>query len=142
MKKIIIMQGVPGSGKTTYILKHYPSAFICSADDFFIINGKYRYDKEYIGVAHKTCFFKFKAAIEDRLPEIVIDNTNISNKEMERYAELGALNGYEIQVIAFRFTSPETAASRNVHGVPGEKVLDMYKRLETPKYATKYIYQG
>ena len=34
-KKIVIMRGIPGSGKSTYVRENFDGAWICSADDFF-----------------------------------------------------------------------------------------------------------
>ena len=57
MRRVIIMRGLPGSGKSTeaksYILTH--GAVVVSADDFFMVAGKYRYNPAKIGDAHVAC---------------------------------------------------------------------------------------
>ena len=61
--KLIIMRGIPGSGKTTLARKiedlamrsGYKITGICSADDYFVKNGKYVFDGKKLGEAHKFC---------------------------------------------------------------------------------------
>jgi predicted kinase len=33
--KLIILRGLPGSGKTTLVRKEWPNAAVCSADSYF-----------------------------------------------------------------------------------------------------------
>lgn len=46
MRNVIIMRGVPGSGKSTYVRNRYPEARVVSADRYFTdpATGEYRFD--------------------------------------------------------------------------------------------------
>lgn len=138
--KLIICRGVPGAGKSTFTSKIDKSQ-ICSADFFFLHNNEYRFDRDFLGTAHKACFFKFRNLIKDKAEVIVIDNTNIKVSEFSKYVQCGIENGYEIQVI--RFDTPlEVCIKRNTHGVPPEKVTEMYNNFEpTPSGLKEMVIQ-
>jgi predicted kinase len=130
MHQLIIMQGLPGSGKSTWAKNHYPTAAVCSADDFFVVGGEYKFDPTKIGEAHKACFCRFLELVEG-YPIIVVDNTNPTLWELSPYIRVGEAKGYEVTVVRVK-TDPETCASRNVHGVPRQVILGMAKRIEKP----------
>uniref|UniRef100_A0A8W8KSP8 Uncharacterized protein n=1 Tax=Magallana gigas TaxID=29159 RepID=A0A8W8KSP8_MAGGI len=57
-KTVFIMRGVSGSGKSTIaraIQKVYPSAVLCSADDYFMREGEYHFSADDLESAHKYC---------------------------------------------------------------------------------------
>ena len=58
---MFLMRGVPGSGKST-IVKHLMKMFhtdsICSADQYFSRNGRYRFDQKQLKQAHEYCHEK------------------------------------------------------------------------------------
>lgn len=58
---MVIMRGVPGCGKST-IVKHLMKVFdtncVCSADQYFMKNGTYNYDRSKIKDAHQYCHDK------------------------------------------------------------------------------------
>jgi predicted kinase len=41
--QVIVMRGLPGSGKTTHWKKFYPTASAVSSDDFFMEYGEYNF---------------------------------------------------------------------------------------------------
>ena len=45
-KKLIIMRGLPGSGKSTKDKQLGEGGTILSTDDFWYVDGEYKYDKE------------------------------------------------------------------------------------------------
>lgn len=127
--QVIIMRGIAGSGKTTYVRKHFPEAFVVSADHFFERDGEYRYDRVKAGEAHADCFARFCAAVEQRKPLIVVDNTNTQRWEFERYLYHAIDHGYEVRTVALTCES-DVAVDRNVHGVPKEAVYRMAQRMQ------------
>ena len=133
------MQGVSGSGKSTWIRENAPGAIVCSADDYFMIEGEYRFDPSKLGEAHKACLRGWIEALNERLVRcvapydscIVCDNTNTSLWELAPYVQTAAALGYEVTVV--RCVAPTAlAASRNLHGVPAGTVEAMACRLEKP----------
>jgi len=135
---VILMSGISGSGKTTYVKKNYPNAFVCSADSFFEKNGEYHFDPSKLVQAHSACLLSFveelQACEEDSI--IVVDNTNTTALELAPYVALAQAYECKITLVTMR-CDPETAHRRNKHNVPKEAILSMYNRLqgrELPRY--------
>ncbi len=138
--KIIIMQGLPGSGKSTWIKENHPNAVVCSADHYFTDpkTGEYKFNPAEIGEAHEACFRSFLDCLNTRdgfavatYNDIVVDNTNLSLWEMYPYISVALVHGYPVEVVRI-CADPEVCASRNVHGVPRETILRMAGRMEKP----------
>ena len=127
--RVILMRGISGSGKNTYISKHFPEAFVCSADDYFVDpSGNYNFDRRKLGSAHGGCKEKFIKALHSREPLIIINNTNTMLREMNPYVKPARRQGYRIECI--RLDVPvEVAHARNVHGVPYGAVKAMAERM-------------
>jgi hypothetical protein len=73
---------------------------------------------------------------DDFLPvmEIVVDNTNMRVDEMLPYIRVAQAYNIPIQVVHL-IVSPETAAERNLHGVPNHSVKRMAERFQpVPSY--------
>ena len=67
MNKLIIMRGLPGSGKSKVVREiiakaindHQHSAIVCSADQFFTNpDGEYNFNPSMIAQAHMDCQVK------------------------------------------------------------------------------------
>lgn len=138
---VIILRGVPGSGKSTYV-KRNPNAVVVSADHYFTDDkGLYNFDPTKLPLAHAKCLREFVDALLNHRDweqdvEIVVDNTNTSVMEVAPYAALALAYGASLRVVTLK-CDPVAAAARNVHGVPESTVLAMAKRLEdeTPRLA-------
>ena len=84
--QVKIMRGCSGSGKSTYIKNHFPDAYVCSADDFWLDkDGNYKFDLSKHGQSHAWCLRKFIDYLEKMRQDpyllnpsscIVVDNTN------------------------------------------------------------------
>ncbi|CAC5398331.1 CNP [Mytilus coruscus] len=65
-KTMFIMRGVSGSGKSTLVRligNIYRDSRICSADQYFMKNGKYQFDKSNLSIAHEKCGEKSKESM-------------------------------------------------------------------------------
>lgn len=128
-KQVVVMRGVSGSGKSTYIGKHFPDAYVVSADHYFIgKSGEYVFDRNKLGAAHGQCKHKFLAALKKGTPLIVVDNTNTKLFEMKPYVKAAKEAGYEVSFVRLE-TPVSVAAKRNTHGVPEEAVQAMHDRM-------------
>ena len=130
MKKVIIIRGISGAGKSTFIKKNFSFAEICSADHYFINDrGDYNFNPKQIGSAHGACKARFQNAVKTKKPLIVVDNTNTKTWEFLPYIQTAKAHGYEVEVIRLQ-PDWQTAAKRNVHKVPEDKVKAMHDRME------------
>lgn len=143
-KKVIVMRGIQGSGKSTYAKMLYECALedgmiphIVSADYFFDGPDGYQFDIRKLGDAHKGCMRQFLYAIQDGKSPIIVDNTNINVEDVAPYVAAGEAMGYEV-VITQVTTPPDVAAKRNVHGVGEKQVRDAHDRLQRIKLPSRY----
>jgi NEDD4-binding protein 2 len=139
-RKVIIMRGASGSGKSTYTKKHYGDAVVCSADNYYVDDqGNYNFDPTKIGAAHRQCKRSFKDALDRSEPLVVVDNTNTTLKELQPYIQVAEAHGYEVEVVRVE-TPLDIAAKRNAHGVPFDAVKRMKDR--TVDYPGEKIVSG
>ena len=122
------MSGVPGSGKTTWAHEHKPNALVISADDYFVVNGVYRYASNESHEAHVECMGMFLDAIDDG-KEIVIDNTNTSVAEVSPYYMVACASGYQSTLVTLH-CDPDLAFSRCVHNVPRDVIVRMHDKIK------------
>lgn len=132
MKKLIILRGLPGSGKT-HALGDTDQSVVCSADHYFEKNGEYEFDPTKLGEAHMECQLKALNLMAEGQPLVVIDNTNTRHWEYKLYERMGGLFGYSVEVREVGGRSYDDVrfyAKRNKHGVPALKILEMAYRWE------------
>lgn len=133
--RITIMQGLPGSGKSTHAAKlKAQGAVIVSADDYFTENdeGVYKFDPTKLSEAHGQCMRRFVYAILNREDHVVVDNTNCTSEEIAPYMALANAYDYEARILRVE-AEPDVCAKRNTHGVPVQAILAMAARLATFK---------
>ena len=154
MKRLIIMRGLPGGGKSTIVQAEAKeflrdgrrSVAICSTDDQFLdAQGKYIFDPSKLAENHGKnrlkCFDMMRAGVE----VIFIDNTNTTHREMQPYKDLAKEYGYDVRevLVGEERIFPgmdgkphefeeyiDMCAKRNTHGVPREAILRMARRFE------------
>lgn len=138
---LLIMRGLPGSGKSTYAnkvvetcLRSGFSAIICSTDNYFIhADGTYIFDKSKLGNYHKQNIETASYFMRSGYHVVVIDNTNTTWKEIEPYVKIGKSSGYQciIKESGTEWASiPEECFNRNSHNVPMESIKAMADRWE------------
>jgi hypothetical protein len=145
MKQVIIIRGLPGSGKDRKVHQILSgvmpdTAVVCSADDFFMVGGEYKFDPTKLGEAHATCMAKFCQALVDGKQLIICNNSNSMRWEFRHYGLAAGAAGYNVE-IEFATEQPHESkfitidhvrrfAARNVHGVPLAAVAAMAARWE------------
>jgi predicted ABC-type ATPase len=134
MKKIYILRGVPGSGKSRFAANYRygeeKKGWICSADQYFSKSGTYKFDPSKLPEAHQSCLRNFIDSISSSCPMIIVDNTNIHAWEMAPYIALGELYGYQVEIHTFKVENPVIAFERNIHNVPLKTIQYMFLALE------------
>lgn len=129
MKKMTLLRGLPGSGKSTYakLNSHALTGFI-EADMYFVDdNGNYNFDATKLHQAHKWC----RETVENWMgphgfDDIIVSNTFTQEWEMKPYFELAEKYGY----VVFSLIVENRHGGVNVHGVPDEKLEQMKNRFD------------
>lgn len=134
MKRVILMQGLPGSGKSTFITDNWASynPTVCSADGYFNHYG-IKWSPRELPKAHAHSLTLFAMALGRGDSLIFVDNTNTQYWETGPYREMALAMRYEF-VIADLFDaglSDEALAERNIHNVPVEAIARMRDRYES-----------
>lgn len=130
---VVILRGIPGSGKTT-LADDIATKFCilhCSADTYRLVDGQYIYRPEDNSKAHALCMRAYIEGVQsykDRDAVIVVDNTNINLIEMTPYLAVANVYGWDVVIVTL-MTPPSIAEPRNLHNVPPRKVQSMYDRL-------------
>jgi hypothetical protein len=141
-KRVVIMSGIPGSGKDTYAHSlPMPSGHkaLISADQFFTMSdGYYKFDPSKLEQAHADCFRRFIEQVacpwkDIPPPLIVVCNTNTEAWEIAPYYQASLAFGWEPEIITLRCGTMEEVAKcaqRNIHGCPPAAVYAMHRRLK------------
>lgn len=132
-KVLILMRGLPGSGKTTLAKKICGHGVVLSADDFFYQGGKYCFDKVRLSEAHEWNKIRTRQCIQEGRSPIIIDNTNVEVWEMMPYVALALRSKYHVCVLEpdtpWKF-DPRQLSLRNTHGVPRRNIDSMLERYD------------
>ena len=130
MGRMIILRGIPGSGKTTYAKNQgWGKEIICSTDHYFERPGGYKFHPSDLGAAHQASQQKAFGLCRTGAPLVVIDNTHTRIWEMQSYLQIAKEHNYEVQVVRL-MVNPEKAAERCIHGVSSDRVKAMDQRME------------
>lgn len=136
-RRLFLVRGLPGTGKTTLAHKIASPGQVFSADDYFTdASGVYRFDPSRLKEAHADCLDRAKAAMEQGESDIAVANTFTRLWEMKAYHEAALSRDYfvvEIDLYDGDLTDAELA-ERNVHGVPLDTISAMYSRYERHDY--------
>ena len=128
--QVIIMRGIPGSGKSTWMINNYPKDFCrCSADAFFEMGQDYRFDPQKLPEAHDYCLRLFISRLSGAMDEVlIVDNTNIRAWEIAPYHRLAEIHKVPVKIVRC-VCNPLTAIKRNTHNVPAKLILQMHQWL-------------
>ncbi|XP_040160386.1 uncharacterized protein LOC120898504 [Anopheles arabiensis] len=137
---MVLMRGAPGSGKSHLsraLIDHTSGGdyrnHIFSADDYFMVNGVYKFQPDAIDAAHRFNQQNVLAKARDGWSPIVVDNTNICLWEMYPYVQMAADHGYFLEVLEPQThwrNNSRSLAIRNTHGVPEPKIKRMLQNYE------------
>jgi adenylate kinase family enzyme len=130
---LFLVRGLPGSGKTSFASAIWNDYAVCEADKFFYDKeGNYNFDPSKLKEAHNWCKNEVEIRMQDHqnnqqyYPEIAVSNTFTQEWEMEDYFKLAGKYGYKVVSLILE----NRHGSRNVHGVPDEKLQIMKDRFE------------
>jgi predicted kinase len=131
MKNLYILRGVSGSGKTTLakeLEKNLPDAVAYAADDYhYDENGNYNFDVTKIGEAHLACRTNVQSSMGKGKMNIIVHNTNTTEKEIRPYVDLAERLGYNVVSLVVENRHGNT----DVHSVPSETKERQERRLKS-----------
>ena len=131
VRKVYIMRGVSGSGKSTKARELAgETGKIHSTDDYFMKDGVYNFDPRLLGRNHMRNFSAFQNSLNQGIPIVICDNTNSRHWEYEKYVEAARNHGYEVEIVQMPHPDPVVAAKRNAHGVPETTIRRLLVRWE------------
>lgn len=130
--KLILTQGIPGSGKSTWARAQRDAnpigTVIISADDYFMHRGNYEFSIGELTCAHRHCFAQAILHLSgprfSTTNTLIVHNTNLSNVEMSPYIMLAKASYWNVEIRRFPI-GQEVAFKRQTHGVPQETHLAM-----------------
>lgn len=143
MVQVILMRGVSGAGKSTWVEKNLPTRTVVSADYFqHDEDGIYRFRKERAPEAHNRCFKNFMDyarlyAQDEELSSmvLVVDNTNCSLLDIAPYYRVAEALGHPVKIVEIK-CDPHVAAARTTHGAPGVTIGAMHQALVSERIPT------
>ncbi len=129
MKNLILLRGLPGSGKSTVAeLMGAKGAGYAhfEADMYFMVDGEYRFEPDKLRLAHNWCQIQTEKAMADDTAIVIVSNTFTQEWEMERYYELAKYYDYRVTSLVVE----NRHGGVNQHGVPEDKLEIMRNRFQ------------
>jgi len=149
-KIMLIMRGLPGSGKS-FLVKQiklkYPQSVSVSADDYFMVDGQYKFQAKLLKEAHEFSQSTCEYHCRENKSVIIVDNTNVKRWEMSNYLVLAEKYRYTVVLVEpqtpWKFDATHLAA-RNSHGVDMKVLQKRLKEYQTiiPRYLGFFLNRG
>ena len=132
MGKLILVRGLPGSGKSSFAYAFIGGSETVSADDYFTdAQGRYHFDPTQLPHAHKECQDRAKRRLKGGECAAVA-NTFSCRWEMQPYFDMARETDSVVFVVDLfdGGLTDEELKERNSHGVPLDGIKAMRDRWE------------
>jgi len=128
---LILLRGLPGSGKSTFA-DCVIGGPVVSADDFMVDElHNYQFNPARLPEVHQKCLEEAGTLLRE-YGSVIVANTFSMRWEMEPYIDLAELVGARYFVVDLfnNGLSTRALAEANTHGVPEETITNMEARWE------------
>lgn len=133
--KLVILSGVAGTGKSTYIHENYPEALVVSSDEI----GKKYGVKNNDGRVFEDLYGQVNEAMSQKVDTIVVDATMLTRRK--RMTVLNQTrpdkHGYTVEVVQLHKPLEQIIEQNNNRPeedyVPEDRVRQMYTAIQPPK---------
>jgi len=134
MAKLVVIRGLPGSGKSKKaheIATEYKGTVV-SVDDYFTVDGEYRFKDTEISRAYGYVEGKITALMSGGTETIIADGIHQSEKHIQSYRRLAEKFGYEleIQYPDGDIFDIEQCFQHSIHKVPRRTIAKIAERFE------------
>ena len=134
-KIAIIVRGVPGSGKSTFvdlIMQCRPQAVVHAIDDLHLDNkGNFLWDEENAERLYTLNFANFVRSCSEERPVVVCDAINIKVDDFQKYVDIANLYEYSVYIVTPNPPTPAQSSKRNKHHTSALQAKEMYRMWET-----------
>lgn len=123
-KVLVVIRGIPGCGKSSFA--KLLDCYVCTADDYHMVDGQYDWKAENAAKAHFECRRKCEEYMKINACTIAIANTNTTMKEMQPYYDMAQKYGYKV----FSVIVENRHNGISEHNVPEETLQKMRGRFD------------
>jgi predicted kinase len=121
--ELVLIRGLPGSGKTTMATRDFPGYAHFEADQFFEYADGYKFDASKLADAHAWCQ-KTTQHVLSMGQSVVVSNTFTQYWEMRPYLDMAKYLNVPVRILV------ATGNYTSVHGVPEAAIAAMRRRWE------------
>ena len=116
--KLVIVRGIPGTGKSTFARTRFSNIFHIENDFFHYVDGKYAFDPKRQDAAVKWCMNMTETALSNGF-DACVSNTFTRKRYVDAYRRLAEKYGAEFEVYRMH------GDFENLHDVPGDVYENM-----------------
>ncbi len=123
MTSLYIIRGLPGSGKST-LARKLADRYGCNyyeADQYFMVEGEYKFDPTKLHQAHSACYRNVASDIANGR-DAIVSNTFTTIKELRDYFQLANDYGCALEIFEC------TGNYGSIHNVPEASIQRMRDR--------------
>lgn len=124
MKTCVLVRGVSGAGKSTFVQECFGRFCNLEADMYFTKDGEYLFEPSKLKQAHGWCQSEAERQMKFGY-DIVVSNTFTTEWEMKPYLDLAEKYGYTV----FTVVVEKRHGNKDIHNVPEETRQKQAERL-------------
>ena len=124
MKTCVLVRGISGAGKSTFVQECFGRFCNLEADMYFMKDGEYLFEPSKLRQAHSWCQSEAERQMKFGY-DIVVSNTFTTEWEMKPYLNLAEKYGYTV----FTVVVEKRHGNKDVHNVPEETRQKQAERL-------------